>query len=399
MKKKTLLFMILLPLLLLLPVRAANYALVMDSPTTAVGNDFLIRLRLKNSAWKNDTAGSVALRIRYDSDSLEYVGAYGGLGEPEAQMGKGELILRDQGRAEEYYLRLHFKALRAGESTVELTEVVVKDPAGNPMDCELGSSTVTVQETGDEAGLFSIYTVPGDLSPGFSTDVRHYELQVGADVSAIQVAAKPIGYYASAYVEGHYNLREGHNCVTISTLSGGGVAALYTIDVIRSSAPSPTPKSEAVVIPTAALPEEEEPTPEPVESVPTPTAAPTAKPTARPAPTDTPKPEAKPEAKTEATPAAARESEESAKAQKTREDMELALQDAAAATKAAKVAIAVCMGEFLVIVLLCLYIWRNMRPFFSEPDDEEDEDDAFDNVFKAVFEEEEKDETDEDGSK
>ena len=338
MKKKTLLLMLLLSTLLLLPVRAEGYTLALNSPTTAVGNEFLLRVNLKDSAWQNVAAGSVALRLAYNSEELEFVGVYGGLGNPEAHTGSGEVVIRDQGNSAVYSLRLRFKALRACSSTVKLTEAIVKDADGNPVSFDLVNGIVTVLESSDDAGLYSLSVTPGQLNPRFSTETTHYSLLVNKDTEGIQVTAKPNGYFATAYVEGHWGLKEGHNLITIDMTSGGGCSALYTIDVFKEG----------------DIPLEAEPT---AESAP----IPTPEPSPTPAPEPTPEPSPAP---------IIRDSEDTLRAlQQAKDEKTLALNSAAAHAKIAKIAIAIAAAELIVIVLQGFFIWKNR--FSSDEEYEE----------------------------
>lgn len=337
MKKRTFLFLILFSALLLLPARAADYALVPGSPTTAVGNEFLLRINLKDASWANAFAGSVALRLQYNSEELEFLGVYGGLGSPEAQIGNNELIIRDQGTPASYSLRLRFKALRVGSSAVALTEAIVRDANGADLDCELHGGTVTVLESGDDALLYNLWVLPGELSPRFSSDVTHYTLRVDGDTVGVQVIASPNGYYATAFVEGHWDLKDGHNLITIDMTSGGGCSALYTIDVFRGDEPEPEPTPE--------------PTPEPVSEA-----------ESTPEPTPQPTPEV-----------IYRDSEETLRAlDKAEADIALAQLDAAKATKTARTAVVISVGELLFNVLLLLYIWIAFLSRYREEDEEED---------------------------
>lgn len=364
MKKKTVLLLLLLLLsaLLVLPAAAADYTLSVSSPTTAVGNEFLLRIRLPDGTW----ASAAELELGYDSTALEFLGVYGGLGNPTAEASGNSLIIRDSGEFGAFALRLRFKALKAGRTSVNLAEATLRDGMGQNVDVTLQSGSVNVLEHGDEATLFSLTTVPDTLSPAFSPDVTHYELAVPNGTDGVQVASQPTGYYATAFVEGHWPLKEGHNLVTIDVTSGGGVSALYTIDVFRqtsglpAAAPTAIPGAEPVTIPTAELPTEsaEEPTPAP---------------TVKPAPTPTPTPEPQ---------IVVQDSDETmAKLAGLRVELEQSQRDCAEAEKTAKLAVIVCSVEFFLIILLVMYIWRSILGSRSgededdEYEDDEDEDD------------------------
>lgn len=361
MKKKTLLLLLLLSVLPVLPARAADYTLMVGTPTTAVGNEFLLRVRLPDGTY----TGGAELRLGYDSTALKFLGVYGGLGKAEAEVGRDELVIRDSGEFGAFCLRLHFKALTAGTTPVELKEATVRDALGQDAKVTLQSGSVTVLEKSDDASLYLLSTVPDALSPAFSPDVTHYELSVPDTTDGIQVVAKPNGYYATAYVEGHWPLKEGHNLVTVDMTSGAGVSALYTIDVCREKpaaptpAPTPTPTAEPVAIPTAAIPGEATAEAPAAESAPAPTA--------KPAPTPAPKSE--PEI-------VVQDSEETlAKLAGLRVELEQAQRDNAEMEKTVKTAVVVCAAEFFLIILLVMYIWRNILGARDDEDDEDYDDD------------------------
>ena len=344
MKKLLIIFLLLTALIL--PVSAADTALTVSSPTTAVGNEFLLRIQLPEAV----ETGSVALRLGYDSTALEFVDVYGGLGAATAEQSGDELMIRDSGEAAAFALRLHFKALKAGSYAVELREALVLDAAAGSIECRLQSGSVNILEQGDDASLYALSTVPGTLSPAFSPDITHYSLTVSNKTVGVQVTARPNGYYATAFVEGHWFLPEGHSTVSIDMTSGGGVSALYTIDVYKEEPFRPA------VIPEA--------TAEPVIEA-------TAEPTAEPTPEPTPEPvaEAAPEPEI-----VIQDSEETlSQLSRLRIELETAQQDNAAMGKAVKTAVVACMVEFLLIILLAVYIWKNV--WGNDPDEDEDEED------------------------
>ncbi len=357
MKKRRILFFALLLCLLCLPVHAANNHLQISTPSTVVDNEFLLRIRLKDAAWNDASASSVALRVSYNSEELEFVQAAGGLGAPTVEKKTNELIIRDSGTAGIYTLRLIFKALKVSVSNVSVTEAVIRDAAGEAVDCDLCSTAIAVLQSGDETGLFELTTAPAGLSPAFSPEITHYELTVPADTVGVQVYARPQGYYATAYVEGHWDLREGHNLITVDMTSGGGISALYTIDVTKSApvqatatpAPTAIPTAAPAAVITPAPTQEPGATPQPTAVV-IPTAEP--EPTPAPTPVPTPVPTAEP---------VIQDSPETLQELATaKEELETVRQDAEAMSRAVKTAIVVCVGQFLVIVVLVVYIWNNL---------------------------------------
>lgn len=358
MKTKRLFLMIILLLgLLLLPVQAAGYSLQVNSPTAVEGTEFLLRLSLKDAAYYGAAAGSAALRLRYNPEELEFLGAESTLGTPETEQEDGELVLRCSGESAELKLRLLFRALKVAESPVELTAAEVYDGLGQRIDCRLSIGTVHIIQAGDDATLYQLSTVPGTLSPAFSPDVHSYTLTVPAGTQGVQVTARPSGYYATAFVEGHWGLHDGHNRITVDMTSAQGVSALYTIDVLRNAPPAP------VVIPTAEpVPEASTPTPVPVIEV-TPTPAPTPEPT--------PTPAAGEEAGSSEAPTPSDE-ETRQRLAALESELASARQETEQMARAAKRALVFAMSELVVIVILCVVFIRLLR--IEREDDYEDED-------------------------
>lgn len=358
MKTKRLFLMIIMLLgLLLLPVQAAGYSLQVSSPTAVEGTEFLLRLSLKDAACYGAAAGSAALRLRYNPEELEFLGAESTLGTPETEQEDGELVLRCSGESAELKLRLLFRALKVAESPVELTAAEVYDGLGQRIDCRLSIGTVHIIQAGDDATLYQLSTVPGTLSPAFSPDVHSYTLTVPAGTQGVQVTARPSGYYATAFVEGHWGLHDGHNRITVDMTSAQGVSALYTIDVLRNAPPAP------VVIPTAEpVPEASTPTPVPVIEV-TPTPAPTPEPT--------PTPAAGEEAGSSEAPAPSDE-ETRQRLAALESELASARQETEQMARAAKRALVFAMSELVVIVILCVVFIRLLR--IEREDDYEDDD-------------------------
>ncbi len=343
--------------LLLLPVQAAGYSLQVNSPTAVEGTEFLLRLSLKDAAYYGAAAGSAALRLRYNPEELEFLGAESTLGTPETEQEDGELVLRCSGESAELKLRLLFRALKVAESPVELTAAEVYDGLGQRIDCRLSIGTVHIIQAGDDATLYQLSTVPGTFSPAFSPDVHSYTLTVPAGTQGVQVTARPNGYYATAFVEGHWGLHDGHNRITVDMTSAQGVSALYTIDVLRNAPPAP------VVIPTAEpVPEASTPTPVPVIEV-TPTPAPTPEPT--------PTPAAGEEAGSSEAPAPSDE-ETRQRLAALESELASARQETEQMARAAKRALVFAMSELVVIVILCVVFIRLLR--IEREDDYEDDD-------------------------
>ncbi len=376
MKKRTVLFLLLLSLMLTLPVHAADYTAELNSPKTVVGSEFLLRLSLRDQLGNRPIIRSAEFTLRYDPEKLSFLGADGGLGAPEVEEGQGELRILDKGKAAEYALRLRFVARDTGETRVELADAVFLDPNDKPLSCTLSGAGVSIAETGDDASLYSLQVVPGTLSPEFSPEIFHYRLSVPAGTEGVQVVAHPSGYYATAFVEGHWFLKDGHNSVTIDMTSAEGFSALYTIDVERelpaTPTPAPTPTPTPAPIPTAAPSPTPAPTPTPKAS-PLPSASPIPRPSADPTPASTPVAESSP-APSAAPPADRSELEQAlARLEQAESELQTARAQTASMGRVARIALVVSIAEFFLVVLLVVYIWRNFDPL-PPGEDEEDED-------------------------
>lgn len=357
MKKRILFFLLLLPLLLL-PVCAADYHLQMATPTTAVDNEFLLRVRFYDTAWNLAKVKEGEFTFQYDPEQLEFLGVEGGLGSPSFEEADGSITVHDKGDAQDYSLRLRFMARSAGETQLNLSSAKLLSPDGKELNYDIEGGKITILAQGDDATLYSLQVVPGTLEPAFSPDILHYRLSVPPGTVGVQVSAHPNGYYATAYVDGHWFLKDGHNCVTIDVTSGMGCSALYTIDVVREVPATPTPK----------------PTPAPTPSAtPAPTPVPTPAPTPAPTPTPTPSP----------APAVKEDSQALKDAisalEKTKAELEEAQKTAKAMRRSIIILIIVAVGELFMVAVLAIYLWRTLREgdleYYEDDEDEYEDDD------------------------
>ena len=69
----------------------------------------------------------------------------------------------------------------------------------------------------------------GTLTPEFKKDVTEYTVQVGKDVTELQLDAVPEDEKAKVTVEGNTDLKDGENKVTITVMAEDESKTVYTL--------------------------------------------------------------------------------------------------------------------------------------------------------------------------
>ena len=95
-----------------------------------------------------------------------------------------------------------------------------------------------VTPTLDGDNSLSDLKVGGKTIDGFNKDKTGYSLEVGADVTSINVVGTPTSGKASVTVSGATNLKPGVNPVTVTVTAQDGSKRVYTINVTKPSSPS-----------------------------------------------------------------------------------------------------------------------------------------------------------------
>ena len=200
-----------------LPVHAAGKVTIDVSATSVgVGDTLKVTARAVNDAGSKISAD---FTFNYDSSKFELVEG--------SQTGSGASV------------SITLKAIAAGSVSV----------SASGKNSELGDLTaggvrITINEAGTETtgksadnSLKSLKVSQGTLSPAFAYNVTKYKVDVPADVTSIEIDAKPSN--AEAVIEsitGNTDLKEGANTVSVVVKAGNGSTATYKITVNRAAA-------------------------------------------------------------------------------------------------------------------------------------------------------------------
>ena len=95
-------------------------------------------------------------------------------------------------------------------------------------------TTEKPEEKSNNSALKELTLLQGTLSPEFSKDVKEYTVQVGKDVTELQLDAIPEDEKAKATVEGNTDLKDGENKVTITVTAEDGSTTVYTLTVNKT---------------------------------------------------------------------------------------------------------------------------------------------------------------------
>lgn len=215
--------------------------------------------------------------LRYDPTALRYVD---GADSQEGDM----LYLRGSGTKKQYKTMLHFEALKAGDTQLEVVSVTGKAATGAAAgDAEEKSYEPVLPEAAPitiywihSSRLSGLYWEEEPLE-GFSPDVAEYFLEVPEETEYLDLSWETEEEGARVTVSDQ-TLSMGENQVTV-TVKSRRLEQTYLLTVVRKAAPPPTP------VPTP------EPTPAPT---PVPTPAPTPAPTPVPTPDPAPQEEKQP---------------------------------------------------------------------------------------------------------
>lgn len=95
-------------------------------------------------------------------------------------------------------------------------------------------TTEKPEEKSNNSALKELTLLQGTLSPEFSKEVKEYTVQVGKDVTELQLDAIPEDEKAKASVEGNTDLKDGENKVTITVTAEDGSTTVYTLTVNKT---------------------------------------------------------------------------------------------------------------------------------------------------------------------
>ncbi len=209
---------------------AGNARIAFSDPTAEVGSDFTVNVKF--TCTTGEKIGKTVVMLSYDTSAMEFVS-----GEPDVSGGNGAIrVIGSASGTSESAATLHFKALKAGSSKIEVTDYEGYDADEQLLDItQLGSSAVTINggsttaSASGDASLSSLQISPGTLSPAFSAEVDSYTASVSLDTEKLTVSAVPASDKATVALSGT-DLQEGENTVTCTvTAEDGSTVRTYTI--------------------------------------------------------------------------------------------------------------------------------------------------------------------------
>lgn len=95
-------------------------------------------------------------------------------------------------------------------------------------------TTEKPEDKSKNSALKELTLLQGTLTPEFSKDITEYTVQVGTDVTELQLDAIPEDEKAKVTVEGNTDLKDGENKVTITVTAEDESATVYTLTVNKT---------------------------------------------------------------------------------------------------------------------------------------------------------------------
>lgn len=233
---------------------AATARISFSDPSTKVGETFTVTMKFTCTSGEN--LGDTKVMLKYDATMLEFLNDTS-----NASGGTGAIAVRSgvEGKSEAV-TELRFKALRAGSSSITITDWDGYDNSGQALNVEKeGVSAVTIASlptSSNDATLQSLQISPGTLEPSFSPDVEQYMATVGLDVDLVRVSAIANNDNAVVAVEGGEGLNEGENTVTCKVTAQDGTSTRnYVITVTKTDIGTEEGTEEGETESTGAEPE------------------------------------------------------------------------------------------------------------------------------------------------
>lgn len=214
---------------------AGNARIAFSDPTAEVGSEFTVNVKF--TCTTGEKIGKTVVMLSYDTSAMEFLG-----GEPDVSGGNGAIrVIGSVSGTSESASTIRFKALKAGNSKIEVTDYEGYDADEQLLDItQLGSAAVTINNgstaaaASSDASLSSLQISPGTLSPEFSAAVDSYTATVSLDTEKLTVSAVPASAKATVALSGT-DLQDGENTVTCTvTAEDGTTSRTYTILVNRA---------------------------------------------------------------------------------------------------------------------------------------------------------------------
>ena len=211
---------------------ALDTRIAFSDPSVIEGNEVTVVLKI--SSLEGGDLGNANLMLKYDNSYLEFISGN------NAEGGAGAIkISAGEDGKQEWVYNLRFKALKAGETNIEVSSDEIYDVNGKSATIsKKGSSKVTIAagaSTSTNANLSSLSVSEGVLEPEFNPDTTEYTMNVGADINSINISAVAAEANSSVEISGNENLVEGENKVNINVKAAdGSTSKSYTITVMKA---------------------------------------------------------------------------------------------------------------------------------------------------------------------
>ena len=211
---------------------ALDTRIAFSDPSVIEGNEVTVVLKI--SSLEGGNLGNANLMLKYDNSYLEFISGN------NAEGGAGAIkISAGEDGKQEWVYNLRFKALKAGETNIEVSSDEIYDVNGKSATIsKKGSSKVTIAagaSTSTNANLSSLSVSEGALEPEFNPDTTEYTMNVGADINSINISAVAAEANSSVEISGNQNLVEGENKVNINVKAAdGSTSKSYTITVMKA---------------------------------------------------------------------------------------------------------------------------------------------------------------------
>ena len=211
---------------------ALDTRIAFSDPSVIEGNEVTVVLKI--SSLDGGNLGNANLMLKYDNSYLEFISGN------NAEGGAGAIkISAGEDGKQEWVYNLRFKALKAGETNIEVSSDEIYDVNGKSATIsKKGSSKVTIAagaSTSTNANLSSLSVSEGALEPEFNPDTTEYTMNVGADINSINISAVAAEANSSVEISGNENLVEGENKVNINVKAAdGSTSKSYTITVMKA---------------------------------------------------------------------------------------------------------------------------------------------------------------------
>jgi hypothetical protein len=179
---------------------SVNVSLSADKNSVVVNNNVVITINLSNISGASDgKAYGCNGYLNYDTQYLEYTGRTAmndWAANVKTETGRLKLMIYDgmleNGVSNGGIVKLTFKAIKTGSTTISLSDIVISDKAGAALTPTLSNKTITITEPApvlDSNSKLSDLKVNGTTVSGFSGNTKNYTVTVPRDTTSVDLAA------------------------------------------------------------------------------------------------------------------------------------------------------------------------------------------------------------------